>query len=142
MPSLLAHRADMFTAMGVEGDHQQLQQSFADWLHVRLPSEQYLAWVATVHTDSIVGGIGVGLMPYPPSPLSGLRLRPIIYNLYVEPAHRRRGLARALLRTAVEWCTTQGYHKVSLHASSEGRSLYEAEGFAATTEMARQLKGA
>ena len=131
----------MFTAMGVKGDYQQMQQSFADWLATWLPAEQYVAWVATDTAGSVVGGIGIGLMPYPPNPSSGRKPRPIIYNLYVEPAHRRRGLARSLLRTAVAWCAEKGYPKVSLHASSDGRPLYESEGFAPTTEMARQLKG-
>jgi len=35
----------------------------------------------------------------------------------------------------LEWCREAGYKNVSLHASDEGRPLYESMGFVPTNEM-------
>ena len=37
--------------------------------------------------------------------------------------------------TAMEWCAREGVETVILHASDEGRPLYERLGFEATNEM-------
>jgi GNAT superfamily N-acetyltransferase len=44
-------------------------------------------------------------------------------------------LARALMAAILEWCRAQGIAKVTLHASDEGRPLYQSLGFTATNEM-------
>jgi hypothetical protein len=40
----------------------------------------------------------------------------------------------------VAWCRAQGYAGVSLHATDEGRPLYESMGFAPTNEMRLRLR--
>jgi GNAT superfamily N-acetyltransferase len=46
-----------------------------------------------------------------------------------EPAFRRRGLGRAVLRALLEWFESQGVDNVELHASTAGAPLYRSEGF-------------
>jgi len=46
-----------------------------------------------------------------------------------EPAFRRQGLGRAVLRGLLEWFTGRGVDTVELHASDDGARLYLAEGF-------------
>ena len=58
-----------------------------------------------------------------------------IQNVYTEAEFRRRGLARRLMEAVIAWCRVEGFRTVSLHASLEGRSLYESMGFRATNEM-------
>lgn len=55
-----------------------------------------------------------------------------IPDLYVEPAFRRRGVARALLDACVAEARRHGCHRVVLesgHHRSEAHQLYEAYGF-------------
>jgi GNAT superfamily N-acetyltransferase len=59
----------------------------------------------------------------------------LVLNVYVEPHWRRRGLARRLMQEILEWAPTAGVARLVLHASREGRPLYEALGFTATNEM-------
>ena len=74
-------------------------------------------------------------MDWPPHVIGrGLR-RGNIINVYTEAAYRRRGLARLLLNTALEWCRTNTIDVVVLHASKEGRHLYKSVGFEPTNEM-------
>ena len=59
----------------------------------------------------------------------------LIVNVYTEPEWRRRGYARQLLETIVAWCRERGVNSVVLHASDDGRALYEKLGFFSTSEM-------
>jgi ribosomal protein S18 acetylase RimI-like enzyme len=55
-----------------------------------------------------------------------------VHNLVVEPAHRRRGLARRVLRELVGWGAEQGASTVWLHVQTDNRpalALYDGLGF-------------
>jgi len=65
---------------------------------------------------------------------SGTR-RGNILNVFIEQEFRRRGLARSLMEVALEWCRENGTDTVILHASPNGRSLYESMGFKASNEV-------
>jgi GNAT superfamily N-acetyltransferase len=59
--------------------------------------------------------------------------------MFTEPEHRRRGLARLLMDTIVTWCRAEGLRFLYLHASDEGRPLYQSLGFVPSNEMRLQL---
>ena len=87
-----------------------------------------------------IGGAGVQLRPILPRPRPGsddLELGPeaIVLNVYVEPAWRRCGVGDALMRAVLDALADRGIQRVVLHASNDGRRLYERLGFAATNEM-------
>jgi GNAT superfamily N-acetyltransferase len=58
-----------------------------------------------------------------------------VLNVYTEPAWRRRGVAEALMRQVIRWAESERLDRLVLHASDEGRPLYQRLGFAATNEM-------
>ncbi len=143
--SVLAHhRAAMFRDMGTLPSRQMhsLERATASYLRDALPSGEYLAWVAE-HTEAspaIVGGAGVQLRPILPRPRPGsddLELGPeaIVLNVYVESRWRRRGVADALMRTLLHELAARDIRRIVLHASDDGRRLYERLGFVATNEM-------
>lgn len=74
--------------------------------------------------------------PYHPT-VTNLRGQPTAYilNVYTEPAHRRRGLARLLVAEILAWCVAHDIPRASLHASEAGRSVYEQLGFVSTNEL-------
>jgi Predicted acetyltransferase len=59
----------------------------------------------------------------------------IVLNVYTDRAWRRRGVAEALMRAVINWAREERLDRLVLHASDEGRALYERLGFAATNEM-------
>jgi GNAT superfamily N-acetyltransferase len=63
-------------------------------------------------------------------PLLGARVR----NVYVVPAARRRGIARALMRVLMDEIATLGIGRLTLGASAEGRPLYAGLGFVAKAD--------
>jgi ribosomal protein S18 acetylase RimI-like enzyme len=59
-------------------------------------------------------------------------LHPYLLMLYVAPAHRRRGIARALLAVVQNWAVGQGYRQISLQVFSQNRpaqALYASLGY-------------
>jgi hypothetical protein len=44
------------------------------------------------------------------------------------------------METALGWCRDNGIRAVILHASNEGRALYEALGFKSTNEMRLEIR--
>ena len=66
----------------------------------------------------IVAGGGISLLRWPPGPrpAAGDRLA-FVYNVYTEPAHRKRGLARSLMEAIHAWCAEQGIAAMALNAA-------------------------
>jgi len=144
IPDLARHRAAMFRDMGQLAAHlnDSLERATASFLEVAMARGEYLAWVAEngAAAPSIVGGAGVQLRPILPRPRPGtedLELGPeaIVLNVYVEAAWRRRGVGEALLRAVLDALAVRGIRRVVLHASPDGRRLYERLGFVVTNEM-------
>jgi ribosomal protein S18 acetylase RimI-like enzyme len=134
--TIVGHRRCMFTDMG-HRDTAALEKmctDFRPWLAERMRTEEYLAWVAVVG-GRIVAGLGLWLMDWPPHLIGPGSRRGNILNVYTDPDFRRQGIARALMETALAWCRAERIGCVILHASAEGRALYDSLGFRATNEM-------
>jgi GNAT superfamily N-acetyltransferase len=73
--------------------------------------------------------------------VGGTSRRGNILNVYTEAPHRRKGLARRLMKAVLDWCRFERVPVIILHASDEGRALYESLGFKPTNEMRIELRG-
>ena len=144
IPLLAHHRVAMFRDMGTLAAHHEepLKQATASYLRDALPRGEYLAWVAETAEAprGEIGGAGVQLRPIVPRPrpgMDGLELGPeaIVLNVYVEPEWRRRGVGQALMHAVLHALAARGIRRVVLHASDDGRRLYERLGFVLTNEM-------
>ena len=137
---LVAHRRAMFLDMGYR-DETALDSMAAKchtWLLARMNRGEYLAWLAIAPDGSIVAGTGLWLMDWPPH-MIGTGPRGNILNVYTAVEFRRRGLAGELMKAAMQWCRSNGVDIVVLHASPEGRRLYESMGFVESNEMRIKL---
>jgi len=127
----------MFRDMG-EGTLEELDRMVEvakPWLARALADGSYRHWLALDAAGRVVGGGGVLLGPWPANPKDPCTERAVILNVYTEPEFRKRGIARLIMLTIVAWVKEQGLHSVNLHASAEGRPLYEKLGLVATNEM-------
>ena len=143
IPVLARHRAAMFRDMGSIRPELEapLIAATASYLSSALPRGDYLGWIAQAPEGvAAIGGAGVQLRPLVPRPLpagDGLELGPeaIVLSVYVEPAWRRRGVGEALMQTLLAALTHKNINRIVLHASPDGRNLYERLGFVQTNEM-------
>ena len=131
IPALVRHRVEMFRSMGrlVPREAPLLAAAFRRHLRAALPRGGYVAWVAETGGE-VVAGAGVvprRLLPRPGVPRGGVEA--YLLNVFTEEAHRRRGLARRLVKAVLAWARREGAAIVSLHASDMGRSVYEGLGF-------------
>jgi len=131
--TIARHRRAMFEEIGSTQNLDLVERTFTDWLPSRLDAT-YFHWLATRDARPI-GSAGVLLLDWPPSPRDPRGGLGFIYNVYVEPEHRRRGIARATLELLHQWAHERGLGALALHASEDGRPLYEALGYLPTNEM-------
>lgn len=141
LETLVAHRRAMFYDMGYRdvAALDSMAAKFRVWLQERMKSGDYIAWVVIANDDSVAAGAGLWLMDWPPHMIGNGARRGNILNVYTQESFRRRGLARHLMEAILLWCREKSIDTVILHASPDGRSLYDALGFKATNEMRIQL---
>ncbi|SRR5690349_18221966 len=58
-------------------------------------------------------------------------------NVWVDPAHRRRGVATLLMRAVVAWCRAEQMERIVLNPSEESLPLYRSLGFRAADDLMR-----
>jgi GNAT superfamily N-acetyltransferase len=138
---ILHHRRSMFRDMG-EGTFEELDRMVevaGPWLSKALADGSYHHWLALDASDRVAAGGGVLLCPWPANPKDPCTERAVILNVYTEPEFRKRGIARQVMAAILDWVEARGFHSVNLHASKEGRALYEKIGFEPTNEMRLKL---
>lgn len=137
------HRRAMFDDMGAHdaAGLDRMDAAFAGWLDERLADERYVGLFAVDEAGVVVSGVGVWFSEWPPSFHYPRSTRGYILNVYTEPEHRRRGLARWLVQATVDECAARGVGVILLHASDAGRAMYAGLGFKASNEMRLFLVG-
>ena len=127
---LVSHRIGMFTDMGLSFDVPRLETAFRAWLDTTMPAGTYRAWLVETDGGGIVAGGGITILPWPPGPSYGGDRLAFVYNVYVDRAHRRQGLARLIMDAIHAWCGAEGITSIALNASRDGLPLYQAMGYA------------
>jgi len=138
------HRAAMFRDMGTLPAEQgpPLERAAEAYFRRAIPAGGYVGWLATPagRPGEIVGGGGIQIRESIPR----LRLdrggvdpgpQGLVVNVYTEQDWRRRGIAELVMREILRYAKERGIDNVVLHASVEGRRLYERLGFRQTNEM-------
>ncbi len=138
---ICAHREHMFLEAGREPDQLRLMtEHFRPWLQPRLADGRYYGFVL-MDGEQPAAAIGLMSIEWPPHPSHPSQdLRGYVLNVFVEPGYRRRGLASALMKLAdAEFCQRAIGFAV-LHATEVGKPVYEALGWAGTSEMAKKIE--
>ncbi|HTP12920.1 MAG TPA: GNAT family N-acetyltransferase [Bacteroidota bacterium] len=139
--TVMHHRRSMFLDMGRKDDRNlaDAMVTSRQFFSERLANGRYRAWL--VESDGkVVAGAGVIIFDYHSSPLDPTDRRPMVVNVFTERGHRRRGIARKLMEVIIAWCRAEGFHSMLLHASDEGKPLYDSLGFKPTNEMRLMLR--
>lgn len=142
IPTLIHHRRSMWWDMGRHDIAvlDLMETSAREYFSAALDDGSYRGFLAVDDSGKVVGGGGIVISPWPGSFDQQKPRRAMILNMYVEQPYRRRGIARALMEEMIDWCRGEGFAYVGLHASDEGRPLYENLGFKPTNEMRLDLK--
>ena len=142
VPEILRQRCGMYQDMGptdAPGLAAMVESSEA-YLRSALADNSIRAWLAITSDGRAAGGGMVSITPRLSRPYFPQCRDASILNVYVYPAFRRRGIARRLMQVMIEWCRAEGFPHVSLHASKDGRPLYESLGFEPSSELRLKLR--
>ncbi len=142
VPDLVRLRRMMFEWMGCD-DPVQLDDAdaaCAAYFATAIPANEFCGWLAVTATGEAVGSGGVVIDQHPPVPGNTSGRIGYVMNISVVPAYRRRGIARRIVQTAIEWMEDQGIHYITLHTTEMGRPLYEELGFVPNNEMKLELE--
>lgn len=87
--------------------------------------ESYLA----VEDDRVIGGCAVSFCIAFPSAKNPSGKFVYLFNMFVEPEYRGRGVATSLVRHITQICRERGIEKMTLHDTKMSKGIYEREGF-------------
>jgi GNAT superfamily N-acetyltransferase len=144
-PIIARHRAEMFRDMGQlpAATYQELVDRTVAYLPQAITAGEYIGWlVSAPGSPEIIAGAGAQLRRILPRPMTAtgqtriaLAREAIVLNVFTERPWRRKGIARLLMRHVIDWAARTNVDRLVLHASDEGRVLYEHLGFVPSGEM-------
>jgi GNAT superfamily N-acetyltransferase len=144
IPVIAQHRVCMFAEMKLLApvESPAMIERTVRLLERAIPSGEYVGWLAVDREDPrvVAGGAGLQQRTVLPFPFGegrgvGSGREALVINVYTEPRFRRLGLARRMMEALIDWSRTAGIERIALHASPDGRPLYESLGFTATNEL-------
>ena len=141
---LVRLRVALLREMGTlaDADDAPLVKATRRYLAADLPAERFIAWVGTDDDGAVIACGGLVFLQKPPSPGNHSGREAYIMNMYTAPEWRGRGLATRLFDALLNHARESGVLLARLHATEDGRALYERSGFRLVgTEMAVRLPG-
>jgi GNAT superfamily N-acetyltransferase len=141
IPEIVRQRRAMYEDMNYNEPHalETMSKMTAEFLTKSMTGGTFRAWLAS-QSGSVVAGGAVIISPWPAHPYHLECRRATILNVYTDREYRRRGIARQIMKTMIDWCRREGLARITLHASDDGRHLYESLGFEPTNEMRLKLR--
>lgn len=137
---ICGHRRDMFLAASdADAAAAAMTPAYATWQDQALRSGAYFGFMAVIN-GMVVGGAGLMVIDWPPHQLHPeITQRGYVLNVFVEPDHRGKGIAKKLMAAADAEFKRRGISHAVLTATDQARPLYEKDGWHQTAQMAKQI---
>ena len=87
----------------------------------------------------VIGGGGLIVTPWSPGPSRFDPRMAWVYNVFVEPAHRGRGVARRLMKAMHAWCREHRIERLALNATEAGARVYRTQGYTVVPDPMMRL---
>ncbi|MGE6106302.1 GNAT family N-acetyltransferase [Aeromonas sobria] len=132
IPALVRLRMALFGELGELDDPRAsdaLWQATQSYFSAAQADGSARSWLVEIDGEAVACAT-LALFVRPPYPGNLAGREGYLLNLYTRPAWRKRGMAWALLDAMVTHAREQRLGKLWLHASDQGRLLYEQFGFA------------
>jgi len=114
---------------------KKLRGYFEKWIE----TGGFVAFVAEENGD-ICSTAFLSVVERPPRRAFSSYLVGTVYNVYTDPAYRRRGIASRVMSALLEEAGALGVASVDLLATEAGRPLYEKLGFQVAKYTAMRIK--
>lgn len=134
---LVKHRLQMWVEIHPERfrEIEASRNATRQWIENKLQEGKLVAFLARMDGGDMVGSGCLWLREEQPRPGVTRLEVPYLMSMYTEKEHRRFGVASRIVIAAIEWCKSHSYERIVLHASKDGKPVYEKLGFSVTDEM-------
>lgn len=126
----LAERTDTPLTQVLERLSGPMERFFEE----RFARDEVWTWFAEApepRADGLCAGVVTLLLgPVAPRPTDLRTVEAHVINMFVLPEHRSAGLGRRLITAGIDKAAAYGVRTVMLHATEDGRPMYESLGFA------------
>ena len=141
IPVLARQRHSMFVDMHTPSrkDLAVHDAAFPSWARREMRAGRLHCFLVEDRSGSVLGGGALWLREVQPYPGFGGGMVPYLMSMYTEPGSRRKGLASLIVKQSMEWARSQGYARMTLHASEVGREVYWKLGWERSWEMRADL---
>ena len=138
---LVVHRLNMWRDIHPELGSKIDESTDATrmWVREKLRKGELVGIVVRSSGGKVAGSGCVWIREEQPRPTNPLQRVPYLLSMYTEEEFRRKGVARMIVMRSLKWCRADHYDRLTLHASTLGRPLYESLGFERTFEMRIKL---
>ena len=134
---LAEHRKKMW--LDIHPEYEKEVQATAKrtkkWIGDQLSKGNIVGLLVRTADGEVVGSGCIWLREEQPRPTSMRLVVPYLMSMYTVKRFRRKGVAALIVKGALKWCKEKNYDRIVLHASKEGRSVYEGLGFEPSNEM-------
>jgi GNAT superfamily N-acetyltransferase len=139
---LVEHRLSMWREVRPEfrRETDRSRRYTHKWIKEKLSKGELIGFIARAAGGRVAGSGCIWLREEQPRPTNPLHVVPYLMSMYTEKEFRRQGVAKEILKSAVRWSKARHHERVVLHASDDGRHLYEEFGFGPTREMKLELR--
>ncbi len=140
---LAEHRAAVWAEVGDWSAEAMAAQTpvWADFARRTVADGTYVAWIAEERGEPIASGAILVHLAIP-RPGSASERAGRVQSVYVVPAARRRGVARAVMEALLADARALQLIFLTLHPSEEARGLYTSMGFTPADELGLRLSEA
>lgn len=117
-------------------DHRHLTRN---WVQEKLLEKKLVPFIVKTKSEEVAGSGCILIQEDQPRPSVRKSEHPYLLSMYTLPKFREKGVASLVVKEAIDWSISHGYDRITLHASDQGKSIYEKFGFQQTNEMRLKL---
>lgn len=107
---------------------ESLRKSLVIYFNKHMRNDTFIAWFA-LENKEIIATSGLSFYTVPPCFSNQTGEVAYIMNMYTKPNYRRKGIGTKLFLKLIKEAETREIKKIVLHATDDGRFLYEKYGF-------------
>jgi GNAT superfamily N-acetyltransferase len=129
IPAIVHNRVSFLNSMNNCAEPPEgYEQALDAYIRTGMADDSFAAWLAE-DEGAIVSCGYICFYVIAPGYSNPTGRSAYIQNIFTLPEYRCRGLATELVRRLIDEARARGRHRITLHATAQGRPLYEKFGF-------------
>ncbi|MCL4447289.1 MAG: GNAT family N-acetyltransferase [Thermoplasmatales archaeon] len=138
---LVDHRILMWKDIHPDMDEriEETRLTTREWIESKFSEGVLTALIVKNREGEVVGSGCILVREDQPRPGSVSMKHPYLLSMYTLPKFRKKGVASLIVKAAIDWSKDNKFDRITLHASDQGKTLYEKLGFQQTNEMRLKL---